>query len=79
MVLSYKERSQKLRTVSESFGYDHPITLLHAHLNAAIIPGICTNAKCNFIVGVEPQEEYGHCVNCDTYTVQSIFILAGVA
>jgi hypothetical protein len=28
MVLSYKERSQKLRTVSEALGFDRPLTLL---------------------------------------------------
>ena len=61
MVLSYKERSQKLRTVSEALGFDHPLTLLSTYLNEPIVPGICTNAGCNFILSVAPQEEYGHC------------------
>ena len=56
MVLSYKERSQKLRTVSEALGFDHPLTLLFNYLNKSRFPGICTNAECSLIQNVAPQE-----------------------
>ena len=61
MVLSYKERSRKLRTVSDALGFDHPLTLLS-----------------DLIQNVAPQEEHGHCANCDTHTVESVLVLAGL-
>jgi hypothetical protein len=36
------------------------------------VPGICTNVQCNYITDVARFEEYGHCITCDTPTVQSI-------
>ena len=78
MVLSYKERSQKLRTVSEALGFDHPLTLLFNYLNEPTVPGICINAGYSLIQNVAPQEEHGHCANCNTCTVQSVLVLAGV-
>ncbi len=78
MYLSFTERSQKLRYVSHVLGYDHPLNLLHAYLDNEIVPCICVTDGCNYIIGGERGVEEGHCPNCNTDTVASIFILAGV-
>lgn len=40
--------------------------------------GICTNKGCNYTTEVEPDQEHGWCELCDTQTVKSALILAGV-
>jgi hypothetical protein len=78
MSLSYQERSRKLRIVTDSLGYLHPIDLLHHYLDHQVVPGICTNSGCDCIVSVEYDTELGHCPNCNTCTVESILVLSGV-
>ena len=45
---------------------------------ALIVPGICTTEGCDYTVGVEPDCVEGWCEACDTPSVQSCLILAGV-
>jgi hypothetical protein len=78
MHLSYKERSRKLRTVAQSLGYLHPLDLLYHYLDHQVVPGICTNEPCDCIANVEYDTEAGLCTNCNTFTVQSVLVIAGV-
>ena len=40
--------------------------------------GICTNEGCDYIREVEPDQDKGYCEVCDSNTVQSALILAGM-
>ena len=40
--------------------------------------GICTNEQCDYIREVEPDQDRGYCEICDSNTVQSALILAGM-
>ncbi len=40
--------------------------------------GICTNEECDYIREVEPDQDRGYCEICDSNTVQSALILAGM-
>lgn len=40
--------------------------------------GICVNEGCDYTTGVEPDCEDGYCEVCDTQTVKSALILAGI-
>ena len=41
-------------------------------------PGICMNEGCNYTTEVEPDQNAGHCESCNTQTVKSCLILAGM-
>lgn len=41
-------------------------------------PGICTNKGCDYTTEVEPDQDSGYCEECDTNTVKSCLILAGL-
>jgi hypothetical protein len=44
----------------------------------SICPGICTNKDCDYTTSVEPDCSAGYCEVCDTQTVKSALILAGM-
>ena len=44
----------------------------------SVCPGICTNKGCDYTTIVEPDCTAGYCEICNTSTVQSGAILAGV-
>lgn len=40
--------------------------------------GICTNKGCNYTTETEPDQQEGYCEVCDTNTVVSACVLAGI-
>lgn len=40
--------------------------------------GICTNPDCNYTTQVEPDQDKGYCEVCNTQTVSSCLVLAGI-
>lgn len=42
------------------------------------VPGICTNDGCDFTIDYEPDCDSGWCEECETNTVQSVYMLAGI-
>lgn len=78
MILSYSERRRKLRIVTEYMCFLKHHELLAHYKDSAIVPGICTDYFCDCIITVLCDEEAGWCPDCDTYTMQSILIVAGV-
>jgi len=40
--------------------------------------GICVNRGCDFTCQVEPDQSEGYCENCNTNTVKSSLVLAGI-
>lgn len=44
----------------------------------SVCPGICTNKGCDYTTTVEPDSSTGYCEVCDTKTVKSALVLAGM-
>ena len=44
----------------------------------SVSPGICVNQGCDYTADVEPDQDKGYCEVCETNTVQSALILAGL-
>ena len=65
----------KLETLAEIEGMDVMEMLEHATFDS-VAPGICAN--CDYTCEVEPDQRKGYCEVCDTQTVSSCLILAGV-
>ena len=81
MTLSNKERSQKLCHVTEMFTCHDTITMLlfFRDRDTTQAPGMCTNPECTHMsMDVDRLEEHGHCPHCDTDTVESVLVMAGV-
>ena len=74
--LSYRERRRKLRIVSEFMGFFDPRDLLEHYRDKSIVPGICTDALCDWIMNVECDEVADLCPHCEAYTMQSILVFA---
>lgn len=71
-----KKETQKLQELIESEGYRKLHNWLDDNRNASTCEGICMN--CEFTKEVEPHQDKGYCEICETKTVKSGLILAGV-
>lgn len=68
----------RLARLAEIEGYEDSFSLLEDAITDSICPGICTNKGCDYTTEVEPDCQDGWCEECETQTVQSALILAGV-
>lgn len=68
----------KLTDLAEIEGFDEEIDMLSDYMSESLIPAICINPNCNFTAEYEPDCTAGYCEECNTKTVQSCFILAGI-
>lgn len=67
---------QKLETLTEEYGSDID-TLLYAASCDSVVPGICMNEDCDFVVdSCEPDARENWCECCETNTVCSLVELA---
>lgn len=70
--------NSKLLKLVEMEGYEELDEFLEEFSLAAVVPGICTNPDCDYTEYVEPDCTEGWCEECETQTVKSGLILAGV-
>jgi hypothetical protein len=68
----------KLKTLAELEGYLTINGLLADAAYESVTPGICVNEGCKYIAEVEPDCADGHCESCQTKTVRSAYVLAGI-
>ena len=68
----------KLETLMEIEGYEDELEMLEAATMDSVAPGICMNEDCDYTTYVEPDCTEGWCEVCETQTVQSCLILAGL-
>lgn len=68
----------KLQELAEAEGFDDPQDLLEEAITDSVCPGICMNPECSYTCEVEPDQDHGWCEACETNTVKSAMILAGV-
>ena len=70
-------RKSKLEELADACGMSIDELLESAAIDS-VTPGICTNDECDFTAYYEPDQDAGWCEECDTTTVASALILAGV-
>lgn len=68
----------KLQTLVESEGFEDSFQMLEEFVIESVVPGICMNKGCDYITDSEPDCTGGWCKVCDTNSVESLMILAGV-
>jgi hypothetical protein len=71
-------RRAKLSQLVELEGYASCEELLEAAALDSVSPAICTNDACDYTAEMEPDQEQGYCEVCDTNTVASALVLAGL-
>jgi len=69
------DSESKLEMLARIEGYGSVMDMYEASVRDCVVPGICTNADCDYTSGVEPDCSRGHCEWCDTQTVASCLIL----
>jgi hypothetical protein len=70
-------RTGKLEELADAWGLTVD-ELLNEYATDSVVPGICMNKGCDYTAEYEPDQDAGWCDVCDTETVTSALILAGV-
>ena len=73
-----EKRQAKLGRLVEIEGYDNLDDLLPAAVADSVCPAICMNDGCDYTAEMEPDQDRGWCEACDTNTVASALVLAGI-
>lgn len=68
----------KLNDLARIEGFDDPMEMLEEAVMDSVCPGICMNPGCDYTIEVEPDQRKGWCEACETNTVKSGLMLAGV-
>ena len=68
----------KLEQLTNYEGYDDDLAMLERAMFDGVAPGICTNEGCDYTCTVEPDSDEGWCEECETNTVTSCLMLAGI-
>lgn len=68
----------KLSDLMEIEGFDDSLQFLEHCTSDSVVPGICMNPDCDYTTEVEPDCVSGYCEECNTQTVKSALILAGI-
>ena len=72
-----EEKGARLRKIAEGEGFESVHAMLEAAAVDSVSPGICMT--CGWVVSeTEPDQDQGWCENCDTNTVTSALVLAGL-
>ena len=68
----------KLNTLMDVEGFDNLEHLLEAALFDSVSPAICMNEGCDYTGEMEGDQTAGWCDVCDTNSMKSALVLAGV-
>ncbi len=68
----------KLNDLLESEGFEDIIEFAETYVLESIVPGICINPSCSDVYEYEPDQNEGWCESCNSNTVKSGLILAGL-
>lgn len=68
----------KLEILQEIEGYTNNLEFLKRETFDSVCAGICTNPDCDYSCNVEPDQDKGWCEECETNTVTSSLMLAGL-
>jgi len=70
--------NEKLQIMVNKYGFNDEYELIEDYINDGVVPGICMNEDCYFTAEYEPDQENGWCEDCETKTVKSAMVLAGI-
>ena len=65
-----------LKRLATDWGFNDPLDMLQETVMDNISPGICPD--CFYSTEVEPDQDKGWCEECESGTVKSALILAGI-
>lgn len=68
----------KLTTLMEIEGFEDSLEFMEAVSFDSVCPGICKNPGCDYSTEVEPDSDSGWCDECQTNSVASALVLAGL-
>ncbi len=68
----------KLDKLMEIGGYTNVTELLAACITDCVNPAICCNPGCDYTAEMEPDQDRGFCDECQTNSMKSALVLAGV-
>jgi hypothetical protein len=68
----------KFKKLVESEGYDDPVELIADATADSVCPAICMNEGCDFTTELEPDQDRGWCPECQTNSMKSALVLAGL-
>lgn len=71
-------RTIKLRKLVEIGGFADDLALVEASLLDSVCPAICMNVGCSYSEDLEPDQQEGWCPECNTNSMMSGLILAGI-
>tara|TARA_R110000744_G_C19009962_1_gene522872 strand:- start:66 stop:290 length:225 start_codon:yes stop_codon:yes gene_type:complete len=69
--------SIKLATLSDDWGYSDPWEMIES-IGLLAAPAICMNEDCDYTTDMEPDQTKGWCECCNTNSVASALVLAGM-
>jgi hypothetical protein len=69
---------EKLALLLEHEGYQDIADLAEAIFSDSVGPAICMNGGCNFVCEMEPDQDSGWCDECNTNSMKSALVLAGL-
>jgi hypothetical protein len=78
MHLSTQLRQEKLAKLLAAEGYDTLEALAANVLSDSVSPAICTEADCDHVAEMEPDQDAGYCEVCGKNTVVAALVLAGL-
>lgn len=67
-----------MQQLVEIEGFDDDLEMLEAYMTDSVCPGICVTPGCGYTCETEPDQTEGYCELCETNTVKSCLILAGI-
>jgi hypothetical protein len=68
----------KLQKLMETEGYTNVTEMLAACVADSVNPAICMNEDCDYVCGMEPDQDRGWCDECSTNSMTAALVLAGV-
>ena len=71
-------RKDKLSELADQYGYDTINEMLEEAASNSVVPAICINRDCDYTDQLEPDAEKYECPDCNTNTVNSCLIIAGL-
>lgn len=71
------QEASKLDELARIWGLSVP-EFIDSYALDAVVPGICMNLDCDYAAEIEPDQTEGWCEECQTPSVRSGVVLAGL-
>lgn len=68
----------KLQKLVEIEGFEDDLKLLEHAVMDSVCPAICMNDGCDYTAEMEPDQDRGWCEVCNTNSMKSALVLAGI-